>query len=376
MIYLDYHATTPIFPEAWESMRPFQTEHFGNPASAHQAGRRARRALEDAREKTASLLGAFADEVIFTSGATEANNLALFGLMGDAPAAILASPMEHPCVIEPLKQLASRGFEIDWLPVSSQGLIEVGEVKNRLRPDTRLLSIMLVNHEIGSIQPISEIASLLHEQATLFHCDAAQAVGKLPLHFHQLGVDALSVSAHKFHGPKGIGLLLLKRCTVLQPQLFGGHQQKGRRPGTESVALAVGLTTALEICTRLMTERLVKVTAIRDRFLQRIQEKVKAMTVNSPIEKNSPYVLNLSFLGCRAEMLLLKLDLMGVACSTGSACSSGSLLASPVLRAMAASEAVLGSAMRFSFDPEIDESEIDSAAEKVIQAVGRVAGGD
>src|SRR5262245_2629690 len=244
VIDLDANATAPIRPEAWEAMRPWLTGRTGNPASAHTAGRRARQALEDAREKVAVLLGAFPDEVIFTSGATEANNLAIFGLCGEPPGRIVASPIEHPCVIEPLKQLESRGFAVEWLPVDDKGVVSLSEIP----ADARIIAVMLANHETGAIMPIAGAARAV--SSGLFHCDAAQAVGKIPVHFHDLGVTTLSASGHKFGGPGGIGVLLVNRCTSIRPMLFGGHQQRGRRPGTEPVALAVGFAAALDVSLR------------------------------------------------------------------------------------------------------------------------------
>ncbi len=223
-------------------MRPFAVEAYGNPASAHGFGRQARRGLEDARERIAALLGAHSDEVIFTSGATEANNLALFGLAGDPPAPLLASPVEHPSVLEPLRQLAASGFALDWLPVDGRGVVQTAGSN----PAARLLAVMLVNHETGAVQPVRELAQRVAGRAA-FHCDATQAVGKIPIHFHDLGVTSLALSAHKFHGPKGAGALLLRRGVKLRPRTWGGHQQQGRRPGTEAVPLAVGLAAALEL---------------------------------------------------------------------------------------------------------------------------------
>jgi cysteine desulfurase len=265
-IYLDHNATTPMSPEAWEVMRAVTAEAFGNPSSAHTAGRKARQHLETARDLVAALLGATPEEVIFTSGATEANNLALFGLVNrgcqpaggvgtpaadaaGSPDLLLASHLEHPCVIEPLKQLASGGFHVEWLPVNSHGTVEQKAVLARVTEQTRLVSLMLVNHEIGAIQPVRHVAKTLPKQV-LTHCDAAQAVGKMPVHFADLGVTALTASGHKFGGPKGVGVLLLKKGTKLKPQTFGGHQQRGHRPGTEPVPLAVGLATALGVAVR------------------------------------------------------------------------------------------------------------------------------
>jgi cysteine desulfurase len=367
MLYLDHAATTPTLPDVWEAMRPLSAENFGNPASAHAAGRKARQALEDARERVAHALGASPDEVIFTSGATEANNLALFGLAGSPPGHLLASPVEHPCVTEPLKQLAARGFTVEYLPVDGNGIVSVDAFRKRVRPDTRLAVVMLVNHETGAIQPVPALGT----QYSVLHTDAAQAVGKVPVSFRDLGVTTLSLSAHKFSGPKGVGALLVRKGARLAPQLFGGHQQQGRRPGTEPVALAVGLAVALDIATAHLIESAATMRHNRDRFLERLRATCPPTVVNSPAD-GSPYIANVSFPGCRADLLLMKLDLAGVACSTGSACSSGSLLPSPVLRAMGVPDDVLLSAMRFSFGAGTTAAELDEAAGRIAGCVNRL----
>ena len=366
MLYLDHHATTPVLPEVVEAMRPFWSETFGNPSSAHAFGRKARQALEDAREKIARLLEANPDELLFTSGATESNNLAIFGLVGSAPGHVLASPIEHPCVIEPVKQLAARGFEVEWLPVQSNGRVHPDAVTQRLRPDTRLVTMMLVNHETGARQPVEE--SALAARSALVHCDAAQALAKVAVSFRSLNVTTLSASGHKIGAPKGIGILLLKRGTRLNPLVFGGHQQHGRRPGTEPVALAVGFAKALEIAGHRLSERASDVSRVRSALIERLHQGAPPILLNSPTD-GSPYVVNISFPGCRADLLLMKLDLLGVACSTGSACSSGSLLPSPVLRAMGVDQELLSSALRFSFSSSITLAEIDEAAICIIKAV-------
>jgi cysteine desulfurase len=370
-IYLDNNATTPLLPAVWEAMRPFFTTVHGNPASAHGAGRRARQALEDARERTAALLDAHPEEVVFTSGATEANNLALFGLAGEPPGHLVTSSIEHPSVAEPIDQLARRGFAVDRLPVDAAGGVAAAALPGLLRPDTRLVSVMLANNETGALQPIRALADLLDGRAA-FHCDAVQAVGRLPVAFHALGVMTLSLSAHKFHGPKGVGALLVRRGAPLRAQLWGGHQQRGRRPGTEAVALAVGLATALELAGRDAADRREKVLRLRQLFLGRLRAAAGPVVLNGPETGGVPHTLNLSFPGCRAESLLMNLDLAGVACSTGSACSSGSLLPSPVLRAMGVPGEVLHSAMRFSLSPLLGEAEVEEAARRVAAVVGRL----
>jgi cysteine desulfurase len=436
-IYLDHNATTPLLPEAWEAMRPVMAEAFGNPSSAHHAGRKARQFLEDARERVAVLLGAHPDEVVFTSGATEANNLAVFGLL-DFPSAplggegagvrgrahkdaphpgplpqgerrkdsghLLAAPIEHPCVVEPLKQLAGRGFDLEWLPVTSRGHVEPTAVLGRVRADTRLVCLMLANHETGALQPVRQVARSLPGDVPL-HCDAAQAVGKVPVDFRDLGAATLTASAHKFCGPKGVGLLLLRRGVKLRPLLHGGHQQRGHRPGTEPVALAVGLAVALEHAVREIDANRAKLDGLRRRLLEKLQalltgkegergecteyavrstqcpapdgESRPVFVVNGPAPGEPdglPTTLNVSFPGCRAELLLARLDLAGVACSTGSACSSGSLLPSPVLRAMGVPDDLLRSAIRFSLGPTLTESDIDEAAVRIAECVAGTRG--
>lgn len=347
-------------------MRPFAVDQFGNPASAHAAGRKARQAMEGARERIAHLLGATPDEMIFTSGATEANNLALFGLTGTPPGHILASPIEHPCVVEPLKQLASRGFEVEYLPVGSRGSVSADALRERLRPDTRLAVLMMVNHETGAAQPSSRDRDL-HPR---LHADAAQAAGKTAISFRELGLLSMSLSAHKFGGPKGIGALLLKKGTPLNSLFFGGHQQQGRRPGTESPMLAVGMATALEIAIARMAEADSALRRKRRSFVDQLRGSCPPVVVNS--DEGSPYIANLSFPGCRSDVLLMKLDLVGVACSTGSACSSGSLLPSPVLKAMGVPDEVLKSAMRFSFGPGTTAEELEDAASRIADCVNQL----
>src|SRR5262245_49977 len=301
MIYLDHASTTPVLPEVWEAMRPYAVEHFGNPASAHAAGRKARQALEDARERIAALLDASPDEVIFTSGATEANNLAIFGLTGSPPGRILASPVEHPCVTEPLKQLAARGFEVEYLPVGRSGIVSADAFRERLRSDTRLAVVMLVNHETGTVHPVAEYSAPGAPHAAL-HTDAAQGVGKIPVSFRELGASSVSLSAHKFGGPKGIGALLILKGAKLSPQLFGGHQQQGRRPGTESPMLAVGMATALEIAAARMEATAGMLRHSRQAFVNQLERLCSPIVVNGPAD-GSPYILNISFPGCRADLL-------------------------------------------------------------------------
>jgi cysteine desulfurase len=370
-IYLDNNATTPLLPAVWEAMRPFYFDFAGNPASSHHVGRKARQALHEARDQTAALLGAFADEILFTSGATEANNLAIFGLCDAPPGHLVISPIEHPCVTEPARHLAQSGFALDYLRVDADGRVIPDSLVGQLRSDTRLVALMLANHETGTIQPIEQLCALLPENI-VFHCDAAAAAGKIPIDCHKLGVTTLTVSAHKFHGPKGVGALVLRRGTRLRPLLHGGHQQQGKRPGTEPVALAVGLATALHLAVTEMEVRWRTVQTLRHRFLDLLRAVAAPVVINGPEEAGVPHTLNVSFPGCAADLLLMNLDLAGVACSTGSACSSGSLLPSPVLQAMHVPDPVLRSALRFSFSPLLSEEAAIEAAHRTAAVVRRL----
>jgi cysteine desulfurase len=371
LVYLDHNAATPLLPESWEAMRPFFVNQAGNPASSHYAGRKARQALEDARERIAHLLDAHPDEILFTSGATEANNLAIFGLAGAPPAHLLFSLIEHPSVIGPLEQLAARGFNTDVVCVNSKGVVEVSSLAESVQPETRVVCVMLANHETGAVQPVAELTDKVGGRA-FFHCDAAAAAGKVPMSFARLGVTTLTVSAHKFRGPVGIGALVVRRGTGLRPLLWGGHQQQGRRPGTEPVPLAVGMAVALEYSYREMDARLQKMRSLRQSFMRILKMQAQPLFVNGLEDEGVPHTLNVSFPGCRADLLLMNLDLAGVACATGSACSSGSLLPSPVIRAMNVPTDVLESAMRFSFSDEQKPEEIEEGARRVAAVVQRL----
>ncbi len=367
-IYLDNHATTPMLPEVIEAMRSVWCGPPGNPASGHSFGRAARRALEDAREKVAHHLDARADEVLFTSGATEANNLAIFGLAGvpKQGARILSSPVEHPCVLEPLRRLEATGFALDFLPISRDGIASLGNLSEEMSP--ALVALMLANHETGAIQPVAELARKLDRRIP-FHCDAAAAVGKMPVSFRELGVTSLTVSAHKIHGPIGVGALVVRKSAKLQPLQFGGHQQQGKRPGTESPALAVGFATALEWCVRNLEVNRRHVLQLRQTFLDLVTRGADPVVLNGPANDGLPHTINLSFPGVKADALLMALDLAGVACSTGSACSSGSLLPSPVVAASGARAEELASAMRFSLSPLLSKAEIEEAATRIVHKV-------
>ena len=369
VIYLDNNATTPMLPAVWEAMLPYWCDRPGNPASSHRFGRQARQALETAREQIAALLDAHPDEVLFTSGATEANNLAIFGLVGAAVGSLVTSRIEHPSIVEPIHALAAKGFAETLLPVTADGSIDVAHAS--FADDVRLVAIMLANHETGALQPIDTLVKRLDGKAP-FHCDAAAAAGKIPISFRQLGVTSLTVSAHKFHGPKGIGALLLRRTKKLRPLFFGGHQQHGKRPGTEPVPLAIGMAKALEWSLQNLAANRVQLLDLRRRFLDHLRDQAAPVILNGPETDGLPHAVNLSFPGCQADALLLSLDLADVACSTGSACSSGSLLPSPVLTAMGKTGDVLHSAMRFTLSPLLTVADVEESARRIAHCVNKL----
>lgn len=372
-IYLDHNATTPLAPAVAEAMRRCDAEAYHNPESQHQFGQRARRRLEDARDAIAHLLGArcgshHADRVIFTSGGTEANNLALRGLVGDPPGHVLVSAIEHPSVLGAAEHLEQRGFTVERLPVTRDGLVDVDALRAALRPDTRLVSVMFVNNETGVIQPLAEIAAICTAAAVPLHTDAVQAVGKVPVDFRALGVTALSFTAHKLQGPRGIGALVVRPGASLRPILFGGFQQAGLRPGTESVTLAVGLEAALREATP-VPERAAALLQLRDRFEQQLTRLVPNILIHASQAPRAPHTSNVAFLGTDRQVLAVALDLAGVACSTGSACASGSSDPSHVLVAMDLPEEQFRSSLRFSFGPPLTIADIDEAVERITKTV-------
>jgi cysteine desulfurase len=386
-IYLDHNATTPLAPEAAEAIARCQREAWANPASQHAAGRRARALLEDAREGIAALLGAdlagrTPDRLLFTSGGTEANNLALLGLAesarrsgkeraqpDDAPHAIISS-IEHPSVIGPAEELARRGWRVDRAAVTADGVVDAAALIERIGPATRLVSLMLGNNETGALQPVQEIAlakSLRTGEGVIVHTDAVQVVGKLPVDFRDLGVDALSASGHKFHGPRGIGLLLLRHGVPIAPLHYGGAQQEGLRPGTEPVALAVGMHAALAAAVRDLAARAARMTALRDRFETTLAAELPGIVVHAGSAARLPHTSNIAFPGCDRQALLIALDLAGIACSTGSACASGSSEPSPALAAMGLPAGLLSSSLRFSLGAGTTAEEIDEAARRIVR---------
>lgn len=376
LIYLDHNATTPLRPEAAAAMARSQAENFGNPASQHAAGRQARRALEAAREGIGRLLGAEmdqfqADRVIFTSGGTEANHLALLGvaglgLAGDRPGHAIVSAVEHPSVVGPARWLARQGWQIDWLNVTSDGRVDADLLPGLLRPETRFVSVMLANNETGVLQPVERLAEHCSAAGVLLHTDAAQVAGKLAVDFRALGADLLSIAAHKFHGPVGIGALVVRHGVDLAPMMFGGFQQARLRPGTEAVDLAAGMHAALEACQRDRVEFCERVARLRDDFERTLLGAGPELIVHGAAVDRLPHTSCIAFPGVEGQELMLALDLAGICCSTGSACASGSSEASPTLLAMGLEQAVAESSLRFSFGRGTTAAETAQAASRII----------
>ena len=383
-IYLDHNSTTPLLPEVAEAMAEWQTTRFGNPSSQHASGRRARQAIEDAREEIGRLLGANLsgrepDRVIFTSGGTEANNLALLGLAGGhdpqrAPGEAIVSAIEHPSIAAVAEMLERNGWRIHRLGVTRDGVVDVAQLDECLSERTCFVSVMLANNETGVVQPVAEIAVRCAASSVPMHTDAVQMIGKLPVDFRSLGVSSLSVAAHKFHGPLGIGALVARPNVKLKPLLFGGFQQAGLRPGTESVALAVGLQAALAAWEREGVARTLRLRRLRDRLESALATGFSGEVVsNGAGAERLPHTSNLALLGINRQELLMALDLAGIACSTGSACASGSSEPSAVLAAMGVSKAVLDGSLRFSWGATTTEAEIERAIERILDVVGRIA---
>lgn len=384
-IYLDHNSTTPPLAEVLAAMAECQQSAFANPESQHQLGRRARRLLEEAREGISELLGAQTggpqpDRLIFTSGGTEANNLALFGLAGSEPGMIVISAIEHPSIARPAEVLARRGWRVKKIGASALGVVSIEQFANLLteaaaiavRP--RLVSVMLANNETGVLQPLKGFAELAENAGVPLHTDAAQAVGKVSVDFRRLGVSAMSVAAHKFHGPRGIGALLLRGDLPLEPLHWGGFHQEGLRPGTECVVLAVGMHAALVSFQRDHEARRARIARLRDRLESALRRAWPNLVIHGAGEggqresvERLPGTSNISFPGLDRQALLLALDTAGIACSTGSACASGSREPSPTLLAMGLPDRLVQSSLRFSLGATSTEAEIELAS-------GRIAG--
>lgn len=368
-INLDHNATTPIDPRVREALDAAAQAQYANPASQHAAGRRARHVLEEARERIADLLGARQPgvRVLLTSGGTEANNLALFGLAGNAPGRIVMSAIEHPSVLETAIQLERRSWQVERVGVSADGVVDLDQLRAALTTPARLVGLMWGNNETGVLQPIAEAIQLCRAAGVLFHTDAVQVVGKLPVDFDGLGASALSLAAHKFHGPRGIGALVVNAGAPLESVLWGGFQQHGLRPGTESVELAVAMCRALELWAAEADARRDRMATLRARFESLLCAERPTLVVNGGRAERLPHTSNLSFVGLDRQELFVALDLAGVQCSTGSACASGSSEPSPVLQAMGLAEPIVGSALRFSLGAGTTAADIDEAAARILQ---------
>jgi cysteine desulfurase len=374
--YLDYNATTPVDPAVLEAMLPFLADNFGNASSIHSAGQRARAAVDRARDSIAALLGAKPSEIVFTSGGTEADNLAILGLVSAVASKsasgrkhIITSAIEHHAVLNSCQALEQQGIEVTYIPVGSTGVVDPDEIRRALRSDTILITVMHANNEIGTIQPIEEIGRIASEADVYFHCDAVQSAGKLPFSVNQLGVDLISISAHKIYGPKGVGALYVRSGTPLSPQFHGGHHERDRRPGTENVPGIVGFGKAAELALADLAEEPQRVAALRDRLERAILDSVSSVRVNGDVARRVANTTNLSFAAAGGEAMLIALDLIGVACSTGAACSSGAVEPSHVLLAIGLSPDEARSSLRFSLGRHTTAEEIDYA----IAAIPKVA---
>jgi len=382
-IYLDNSATTRVDDQVLAAMIPAMQSNFGNASSIHTFGQEARAAVEEARASVASFLGAEAREIIFTSGGTESDNAALWGIFrsGYRPGNhIITSRIEHPAVLLTCKALENAGAEVTYLPVDSSGRVDADDVRSAVRETTILISIMHANNETGVIHPMEEISAIASERGIVMHTDAVQSVGKIPVKVSGLGVDLLSLSGHKFHAPKGIGVLYVRQGTRLTPFLTGGSHERKRRAGTENVPGIIGLGVAARLASERLPEMATRVAELRDQLESRIQARVPGVSVNGKAPR-LPNITNLAFAGIEGEAAIIAMDLEGLAVSTGSACSSGSLEASHVLAAMGLRPEVIQGSLRFSLCYHSTAEEIDRTVEIVVGVVerlrrlsGRIAG--
>ncbi len=381
-VYLDYNATTPVEPAVLDAMLPYFSGEFGNASSIHTPGQRARSAVETAREQVAALIGARPQEIVFTSGGTESDNHAIFGVAqsllavrSSSPSSalhIITSTIEHEAVLNTCQALEKQGVAVTYLPVDREGVVGPESVRRALRPETALITIMHANNELGTVQPLEEIGRIAAEADVYFHTDAVQSAGKVLIDVNVLGVDLLSLSGHKFYAAKGIGALYIRSATRLQQLLYGGHHQRGFRPGTENVAGIVGLGKAAELARLSLGEDAKRVSALRNALEKGLLERVPQSLVNGARAPRTPNTTNLMFPGLEGEALVIALDLKGLACSVGAACSSGAVEPSHVLTAIGLSQEEAKSSLRFSLGRHTTAAEIDFALDAIPAAVAKL----
>jgi len=372
--YLDNNATTPVDPKVFAEMTPCLTSRFGNASSIHRHGQEARSAVEQARRRVARLIGAEPDEVVFTSGGTEADNTAVLGAARSRRSLgnqVITTRIEHPAVLKSCELLESEGFRISYAGCSADGSVSVESIERLITPETILISVMAANNETGTVQPVEEISRLARSRNILFHTDAVQLVGKLPVDVGTWPVDLLSLSAHKFHGPKGTGALFIRRGVEIDPMMLGGGQEENRRGGTENVAGIVGLGKACELASRSLEDFRGRIGRLRDRLEETLLSEIPGAEVNGGRNNRMPHVLNISFEGVHGEALLVALDFAGIAVSTGAACHSGAVSPSHVLTAMSLPDDRLSSAIRLSLGRFNTAEEIDYACEVIPRTVQR-----
>ncbi|MGH9339363.1 MAG: cysteine desulfurase NifS [Acidobacteriota bacterium] len=374
-VYLDNNATTRLDPQVLEAMKPFYLEDFGNASSIHTLGQKARAAVEEARRQVADLIGAQPREIVFTSGGTESDNMAIRGVATHNRSRgnhIITSTVEHPAILRTCEQLEKEGFRVTYIPVQKDGVIRLDQLKDALDDQTILISIMHANNEVGTIQPIQEIAALAQERKIAFHTDAVQSTGKIPLDVEELGIDLLTLSGHKIHGPKGTGALYVRRGVRMNPLLFGGSHERHRRAGTENVPGIVGLGKACDVARHGLDDFGTRMRELRDRLENGILSRIPETYVNGNREQRMPHVTNISFRYLEGEALLISLDFSGIAVSTGAACSSGSLEPSHVLTAIGLSSVLAHGSIRFSLSRMTTEEDIDYVLETLPATVERM----
>ncbi len=375
LLYLDHSATTPVKQEVLETMLPYLSEAFGNPSSIYRIGREARLAVEKAREKIAAAICAEPGEVYFTGSGTEADNWALRGvarLLEKKGRHIITSAIEHPAVLETCRDLQQQGGEITYLPVDSDGLVSATDLEAAIRPDTVLVSIMAANNEIGTVEPFAELAAVCRKKGVFFHTDAVQAIGQIPIDVKKMGIDLLSMSGHKFYGPKGVGALYVRKGIAIKPFITGGHQEKGRRAATENVAGIVGMGTAIELAIKDLTKNTEHLRMLRDTAISRIEAEIPYVRLNGHRTCRLPGHVNFSFQFIEGESLLLMLDINGIAGSSGSACTSGSLDPSHVLLAIGLPHEIAHGSLRLTFGAENTMEDVDYLVEKLKTIVQRL----